>query len=132
MISILINIEVIQRKEREITDKTSARRILKKIHSPTVNLEKPIIVMDMKNKPEYYAGSKLTVYSKDLLIMIYTNAFYFEEALFNFYHVCRSFRNLLIKNYQIIDKNGVTLPIRQFDYSYSNYLLKSSSDRFRY
>jgi len=84
----------------------------------------------MKNKPEYYAGSKLTVYNKYLLIMSYTNAFYFEEAIFNFYYVCKSFRNLLIRNYQVIEKNAVRLPIQYF-WSSHEYFIRSSIDRFR-
>ena len=53
----------------------------------------------MNNKPDYYAGNKLTIYNKYLLIMSYTHAFYFEEAVFNFNYICKSFRNLLFKNF---------------------------------
>ena len=71
--------------------------------------------MNIKNKPQFYAGSKLTVYNKYLLIMSYTHAFYFEESIFNFYNVCKSFRNLLIKNYQAIEKNAINMPIRYYE-----------------
>ncbi len=85
---------------------------------------------EIKKKPEYYAGSKLTVYSKYLLIMSYTHAFYFEEAIFNFFNICKSFRKLLIKNYKIINENGLILPTRYF--SSQSYLIRSSNERFRY
>ena len=64
----------------------------------------------MNKKPKFFAGSKLTVYNKYLLIMSYTHAFYFEEAVFNFYNLCMTFRILLIKNYQVISKNVINIP----------------------
>ena len=39
-------------------------------------------------KPEYYAGSKLFIYNKHLLLMLYTQAFHFEETVFNLYFLC--------------------------------------------
>jgi hypothetical protein len=104
MESILINTEKNQNFEGEIIKNSLARPILTKISESQVDFKIAKLVLDMKNKPEYYAGSKLTVYNKYLLIMSYTDAFYFEEAIFNFYYVCKSFRNLLIKNFKIIQQ----------------------------
>ena len=98
-------------------DKPFGRHIAKKDDFLRINEEIPIKVKYMNFKPEYYAGSKLTLYNKYHLIMSYTHAFYFEEAIFNFYYVCKSFRNLLIKNYQFIDKDRVNIPIRYFNSS---------------
>ena len=115
-------------------DTYSARPIPTKIYFPQVDLEIRRRVIDMKNKPEYYAGRKITVYNKYLLIMSYTYSFYFEEALFNFFFVCKSFRNLLIKNFQVIKQNGVKVPTIKFDdFNYiSDCFIKSSSDKRRY
>ncbi len=83
----------------EMKGSSSARPIPTKNYFPQNDLEIRRQVLDMKNKPEYYAGSKLSVYNKYLLIMSYTHAFYFEEVLFNFYYACKSFRKLLYKNF---------------------------------
>jgi hypothetical protein len=84
-------------------------------------------------KPEYYAGSKFFVYSKHLIIMLYTQAFYFEETVFNLYKVCKPFRNLLIKNYAIIERNSVKVPFREIkEDGLSSYFIRKPSERYRY
>ena len=84
-------------------------------------------------KPEYYAGSKFFVYSKHLIIMLYTQAFYFEETVFNLYKVCKSFRSLLIKNYGIIDRNSAKVPLREIsEDGLSSYYLRQPRERYRY
>ena len=108
--SILIFTEKNHNFEGEIINNSLARPILTKISEFQVDFELAKRVVDMNNKPEYYAGSKLTVYNKYLLIDSYTDAFYFEEAVFNFYYVCKSFRNLLIKNFKVIEQTGFKVP----------------------
>jgi hypothetical protein len=100
MKSILINKEKRHNFEGEIINNSLARLILTKISEYKDDFIIAKLVLDMKNKPEYYAGSSFTVYNKYLIIMSYAHAFYFEEAIFNFYYTCKSYKNLLIKNYQ--------------------------------
>ena len=45
--------------------------------------------------------------------MLYTQAFYFEETVFNMYKVCKAFRSLLVKNYAIIERNSAKVPVRE-------------------
>ena len=84
-------------------EESSARRILTKNYFPPIHVEVSNSYMIMNDQPKYYAGIKFKVYNKYLIIMSYTHAFYFEEAIFNLYLACKSFRNMLIKNYQIIE-----------------------------
>ncbi len=83
-------------------------------------------------KPEYYAGSKLFIYNKHLLLMLYTQAFYFEETVFNLYNVCSSFRKLLIRHYYIIEKNSIKVPLREIKDSPKAYLIRAPDERFCY
>ena len=119
-----------------MTDTCSARPIPTKIDFPLVKTELPRRVNDNNFKPEYYAGSKLTLYNKYLLIVSYTDAFYLEEAMFNFYYLCKSFRNLLIMNFKVIEQNGVKVPtidISNNNITCSNYyFIKSYFDKKRY
>ncbi len=59
-------------------------------------------VFGKAEQPKYYVGSKLFIYNKYILLMMYSQAFYFEEAIFNLYKVCKTFRTMLIKNYKCI------------------------------
>ncbi len=118
-----------------MVDTSSARPIPTKIFFPPFDEEILRGVNNQKFKQKFYAGHKLIVYSKDLLIICYTDAFYFEEAVFNFYHVCKSFRKLLIQNFKIVEKLGIKIPstdifpCQQNNPNIIDYFIKSSCSR---
>ncbi len=85
-----------------MNDKLLSRKIAPKIYFPPAFV-KPARIFNKDNKPEYYAGSKFTIYNKYAIIMIYAHAFHYEEAAFNFFKVCKPFRNLLVKNYKSLE-----------------------------